>query len=162
MKIFQLMELLSKRPAGQEVYILANSQQVSLLEVTSIHNVDDPVEATCLCGDFKLTSGIREAGAQNAALPLLSSTMLSYQMESLSAHNFLLDQCCVGDFYQLQIQSAELYRHYKAWATENGHSILNECHFGRQVFRTFPQVQKKRLRLNGTRVWRYFGLAMKT
>lgn len=58
-----------------------------------------------------------------------------------------------------QVSTTDLYSHYKKWCQENGYTALNDSNLGKEVKRRFPEVNKKRVRMDGKRVFVYEGLA---
>jgi phage/plasmid-associated DNA primase len=56
-----------------------------------------------------------------------------------------------------------LYQAYCAWARKNGHSVLNNAQFGKELSRAFKNVKRSRPTMpDGTRQWVYQGIALST
>ncbi|MHC4543409.1 MAG: primase-like DNA-binding domain-containing protein [Planctomycetota bacterium] len=51
-----------------------------------------------------------------------------------------------------------VYKHYKEWCIDNGRKALNSVHFGRNLYRIFPNVKKIRGSTGGKRINEYQGL----
>jgi putative DNA primase/helicase len=54
---------------------------------------------------------------------------------------------------------SEVYTKYKNWCNENGYTTMNQSNFGKEVVRTFPNVEKARPSISGKRINVYQGLS---
>jgi P4 family phage/plasmid primase-like protien len=82
-----------------------------------------------------------------------------YRMDSNPAQTFLLDE--VRSRRGSSIPCTEVYRRYRGWCDEHGHKPVPDTQFGKDVFRAFPRV-KRRKATGGRRARRpylYAGLA---
>ncbi len=59
------------------------------------------------------------------------------------------------------LSCAELYQAYVQWSLDNGYRPLNAANFGKEVKRTFPNVNKQRVSKNGQRIQVYRSLAVR-
>jgi P4 family phage/plasmid primase-like protien len=58
------------------------------------------------------------------------------------------------------IPCGEMYQAYAAWCNQNGYRPLNASHFGKEVKRAFPNVEKIREQVKGERTQVYKSLAV--
>jgi putative DNA primase/helicase len=88
-----------------------------------------------------------------------------YRLESNPANDFLVEN--VADKAEGRIQCQWLYEMYAGWCRQAGHTYpLARNHFGKEVKKTFPSVDRKLLRPNfqdasevdRDRVWYYTGI----
>lgn len=86
------------------------------------------------------------------------SAVAEYRAESNPARSFLAEHC-VADSGRA-VLTDYLYRAYKNWAFANGHTVLTNAAFGKEVKRAFPHHTKKRVKSDGVRRWSYEGIAM--
>jgi len=85
--------------------------------------------------------------------------LAEYQLRMNPARVFLQELCEYDLFMADEIPCDELYREYEQWAEVNGFRPLNSSNFGREVFRTFPDVKKgKTTERSGKRKGTYIGL----
>jgi P4 family phage/plasmid primase-like protien len=85
--------------------------------------------------------------------------LTEYRMDSNPAQTFLLDE--VRSRRGSSIPCTELYRRYRGWCDEHGHKPVPDTQFGKDVFRAFPRV-KRRKAAGGRRArrpYQYAGLA---
>jgi putative DNA primase/helicase len=82
-----------------------------------------------------------------------------YRGESNPAGIFLREECHLDSGARTRVDV--LYRTYAVWAKANGHTLLNNAQFGKEVSRKCPLVQKVRpTEPDGSRPWVYQGLAL--
>jgi phage/plasmid-associated DNA primase len=82
-----------------------------------------------------------------------------YRRESNSAGVFLREECHFESGSRTRVDT--LYRTYGEWAKANGHTLLSNAQFGKEVARKYPLVKKVRpTESDGTRPWMYQGLAL--
>lgn len=82
----------------------------------------------------------------------------SYREEINPARAFLQDECDPSP--GSEVPSAEVYRAYAAWCKDRGYKPLHEAHFGHEIRRVYPAVQKFRRRMAGRQVTHYAGLSV--
>jgi P4 family phage/plasmid primase-like protien len=80
-----------------------------------------------------------------------------YRVESNPARAFLLENCEETSM-AFGIPSAKLYHFYRKWANSSGVMPLGERQFGKEVQRTFKQIEKKRTGTRTDRYWQYNGI----
>jgi P4 family phage/plasmid primase-like protien len=93
--------------------------------------------------------------------PKISRQVLDeYRIDSNPAQAFLLDE--VRSARGSLVSCRELYGRYQEWCKAHGHKPVPDTQFGKEVFRTFPRV-KRRKAAGGRHVRRpynYVGLAL--
>jgi phage/plasmid-associated DNA primase len=80
-----------------------------------------------------------------------------YRNESNPAAEF------VRDHYQLDegkgTSVEDVYFNYREWVRDNGHTLLTNAQFGKEILREYPSIQKSRPRRpDGSRASMYSGL----
>ncbi len=80
-----------------------------------------------------------------------------YREETNPARSFLLEKCEAADQSAI-VYSSELYEGYCKWCKANGYHSLGEMRFGKEVRRTFPKTERKRVTTRGERPYYYAGL----
>jgi P4 family phage/plasmid primase-like protien len=89
----------------------------------------------------------------------VSEAMLEdYCLDSNPARAFLKEFC--GFNRSEQVSSMELYDTYKRWCVKSNYRPLSEKSFGKEVFRVYPTIEKRRLGPEGDRFYCYCGLAL--
>ena len=81
-----------------------------------------------------------------------------YRTEVNPARAFLGEACEKNSLGE--VSTSDLYAAYKKWCSENGYRPLGERQFGKEVFRRFPGVQKKKLRDGDERTRIYSGILL--
>jgi phage/plasmid-associated DNA primase len=85
--------------------------------------------------------------------------MYDYRLEVNPARAFLEESCSENSLDS--IPTNELYEEYKKWCSINGYRPLSERQFGKEVFRKFPKINRKRLGPQNDRFFTYFGISFK-
>jgi P4 family phage/plasmid primase-like protien len=80
-----------------------------------------------------------------------------YREETNPARSFLFE-CCEAADPSAVVFSKELYEGYCKWCRANGYHPFGEMRFGKEVKRTFPGTDRKRVSTRGERPWYYTGL----
>lgn len=80
-----------------------------------------------------------------------------YQQDNNPTRVFLTDSCTKNTGGS--IPTAEVYAEYRAWCEVNGYRAASERTFGRDVFRCFPGMVKKRLGTGSDRFMVYYGIS---
>jgi putative DNA primase/helicase len=78
-----------------------------------------------------------------------------HRVESNPARRFLREHYQAGEG---EIPTADLYAGYCEWCKKSGHHPLADVGFGREVFRTFPTVERRKRGPQGSRHWAYCGV----
>lgn len=87
---------------------------------------------------------------------LCDRALMEYRTEMNPVRRFLEDHIEPGDS---KIKCHALYQHYVRWCKENGHQSMAEQQFGKEVFRTFRKVEKKRQTRGSERFYFYEGIS---
>jgi putative DNA primase/helicase len=80
-----------------------------------------------------------------------------YQAESNPARVFITEN--VSRSPGKLLPCAELYQAYVWWAKASGFEALNSNLFGKELRKVFPDIERKRVSLDGARPWVYVDLA---
>ncbi|MCG3138653.1 MAG: hypothetical protein HJJLKODD_02520 [Phycisphaerae bacterium] len=82
--------------------------------------------------------------------------LAEYRIECNPCGTFLSERYVTGAGYQ---SCGELYANYADWSRSNGYHPLGEIAFGKEVRRTFPDVERKQIGPGKT--WCYTGLVVR-
>jgi putative DNA primase/helicase len=97
---------------------------------------------------LRLTRQFTEPGDSRTFLEKL-------RREANSARSYLAERYQAGPD---EVKCEELYVAYRAWCQQSGrHSVSDET-FGKEVYRLFPNVERKRRGPRGARFYAYVGL----
>lgn len=109
------------------------------------------------------TEGLRRLRARGRFIEpaVCREALEEYRTDSAPVRAFLGDQV-VADPAGL-IECTRLYRFYKAWAEDRGHTPpLNDRQFGKEVARMFPRALRKRgSEIADVRPWIYLGIQLR-
>ena len=79
-----------------------------------------------------------------------------YRIESNPAREFLLDNCELAS--GIGVKSSFVYSLYVHWCQQTGHRPLNDRSFGKEIYRCFKNVERKKVGSRAERYWVYQGL----
>lgn len=85
-----------------------------------------------------------------------ASALSDYRMEANPARQFLAESYIANP--EWYVTASAVYQSYVAWCKSQGCSPLNAANFGREVRRAFPQVDRRRHRIEGVFTWVYHGV----
>jgi putative DNA primase/helicase len=87
---------------------------------------------------------------------LCKEALDEYRLQSNPAREFL------SDHYELKADAStvtqEVYEHYANWARNRGYEVLSDSQLGKEIYRAFPQVERKKRGTRGARYSVYTGL----
>ncbi len=101
---------------------------------------------------------LREQGRFSQSV-ICADAMEDYRSESNPARDFL--QANYECSPMGTIPSKTIYKHYVSWCQDNGHRPMSNRSFGKEIFRTFPIVDRKKFGSRSERTYEYCGLAEK-
>ena len=79
-----------------------------------------------------------------------------YRVENNPARAFLVEN--YREHPEGDVVTSDAYQRYESWCTENGYRPLASNSFSREIKRTFPTSERKRLTLPAGREWCYIGI----
>jgi len=82
--------------------------------------------------------------------------LAEYRTESNPARMFLFESC--REAPEGQVPCGDLYKDYRAWATDNGYSPLAAASFGKEVGRVFAKANRRDVQTKGERMYVYAGI----
>jgi P4 family phage/plasmid primase-like protien len=94
-------------------------------------------------------------------LPVVSRQAAEEFLKDVNPSRDFLESHCVIDANG-HVTGQQLYAHYRAWAEERGHKVLDERQFGKEVFRAFPDAKKLKKGPRDKRLPVYAGLRFDT
>jgi hypothetical protein len=56
----------------------------------------------------------------------------------------------------------DVYKHYATWAKDRGYEVLSDSQLGKEISRTFPEVERKKRGKRGARYSVYVGLVRRS
>ena len=74
---------------------------------------------------------------------VVEKEIADYKLEGNPAKSFLLDHYEEGAG---EVICTEIYQEYTSWCEEQGFKPLNSRNLGKEIFRVFPNVEKRRKR----------------
>ena len=108
------------------------------------------------CWSLAGLTRLREQG--RFTVPDLSrEEIVEYRAEANPARAFLTEECVVAAGCELP--NSDLYRTYRKWCVDRNYRPLNAVHFGRELRRQFPKVQRFKNSVNGREERHLAGIA---
>jgi P4 family phage/plasmid primase-like protien len=132
-------------------------------EERQIKNLAEEIKAAELPGIFNWAmEGLRKLNRTGFIMPEKSKDLLEeYRRDADPARAFLLENYTYSpNAYGVECDG--LYQEYAQWCGTNGYYALSNRHFGKQVRRMFPDVDRTRPGSGSNRPWVYRGIVAAT